>query len=188
MRRALVPSLVLVLAAPQLSRAAEPVRVTNFPDVQRVQVEAFPRVQDVKVSEHLPVTKLVAWKNERVPPALPSTGPNDLERYHELGRLDATGYRSLGISVAGRFTGTTDAETSLELVLLPDQPVVRDAWKRDGILLLEQRLRIDLEERGKGLFQAQLAPIDLRFDRYLAFLRNDAQVGMEVSVFVLKTE
>ncbi len=177
-------SFVFALAAASALAAGEPVRVTNFPGVQRVEVESFPEVQAVSLKGHAPVTRFLAWKGQHVAPVSPATGPDDLERLHSLGRPDATGFASLRLSAAGRLSGSRTSTHRLELVLLPDTPVVRDAWKEDGVLLLETRIQLDLELADKGLFQATTEPISLRFPRYLAFLRNNSPQALDLDLYV----
>jgi hypothetical protein len=177
-------ALALSLATVPSLQAAERVRVTNFPRVQRVEVDRFPEVQAVTVKDHPPATGFTAWKGLRVAPVSPSTGSGDLERFHELGRLDAAGFASLSVSAAGSFQGTPAALRVLELVLLPDTTLIRDAWKDDGVLLLEQRIELELQLEDRGLFQAAAAPVALRFPQYLAFLRNRSTQAVEMDLYL----
>ncbi len=177
-------ALALALQASSSQAAGDPVRVTNFPRVQRVEVERFPEVQIVSLKGHPPVTAFRAWKDQRVAPVSPATGPVDLERFHSLGRLDATGFASLRLSVAGRLSGSRTDTHRLDLILLPDTKFIRDAWKNDGVVLLETRVRFDLKLAERGLFQATADPITLRFPRYLAFLRNHSAQALELDLYL----
>lgn len=193
--RYLVLALALLLAGGTSLATATPVEVTNFPRVQRVRienpptvqrvtVEAFPEVQAVSVARHLPVTDFKGWSGLQVAPVSPSTSPEDLDRFHDLGSIETAGFARLDLSLVGRLSGSAVSAPPLELVLLPDTPFIIDAWRKDGVLLLAQRIDFALLLRDKGLFESGTTRVPLHFPRYRAFLRNRSARSLDLNIYL----
>ena len=176
------------LFAPSL-RAAEEVRVVNLPQVQKVSVVTGPAVQrvsgQVTVQGHADSSGFLTFGELRIPPVTAATGPDDLERFEEIGLLDVAGFQSLTATVAGQWAGTANQAGTLELVLLPDVEYIQTTWARDRRLLLAERVTLHLADRGKGLLVGRAESLPLSFPRYRAWLRNTTGHSMKLHLYLL---
>ena len=114
-------------------------------DPRRARTRPIPAPPPAAEVSHHPVTKDVAWADRLVSPAPRNSRPEDLELFHELGSLEAEGFATLTLSVAGRYAGSRPSGSAeIEIILLPEVPFIVEAWRKDGVLLLEERVRSPL--------------------------------------------
>lgn len=123
-----------------------------------------------------------------VPPLPASAGPDEVEKFQELGVLDLSGAAMITVTAGGRLGAGAAGRGPLELVLLPDVALARDVLRDDKVLVMERRIALPLQvEPSAPLFQARADPVRVAFPRHAAWLRNSTGVELTVTLFVLAT-
>jgi len=155
---------------------ADAVRVVNLPDVQKVE-------GTVTVEGRLDVARSVAFEKVALPPA----PPDNPGRMVDLGLLDAAGFRSVVVSLAGEFPlGPTEGQT-VGVLLVPDEDYFVRALKERGRPTLSLRIEAPLTQAVRPDFTSGSLRFDLAFPRYRIFLFNTGKVTVEANVFFYLT-
>ncbi len=183
MLRRIVPIIPLVLvlglalalapAPPSLEAdGPDPVVVTNFPTVQSI-------AGTVAVGEPVPASRLVTF-TEVVSPA----GRDDVANLTDAGVLDATGFGSVVVSLAGESKGRLTAPGAVGLLLLPDEP--RIAWSFETYARAQFGLLSEapVAPSPQGIFESVQTRFELGFPRYRVFFFNETDRAAEVSGYL----
>lgn len=171
---AVVALFLLALPAPPGPLGAdgpENVFVTNFPEVQRVS-------GTVTVGAPIPQTRLARFE------ALASPGQrSDPSSYAEAGVLEATGFGSVTLSLAGTVQGRLVQPAPVGVLLLPDVPDVVATFRNHGIAQFALAVEASATPAEPGVFHAEPAFFRLAFPRYRVLVHNGTPRTAEVAVY-----
>ncbi len=148
-----------------------PVLVTNFPETQRV-------TGSVVVPAPIPTTRLDTFRAV-VTPALPS----EVNNYTEAGVLEAAGFASISLGIAGTVQGRFGAAPPLGALLLPDVPEIVANFRNHGVAQFGLRVEATAVSSASGLFQSETVHLPLGFPRYRVLLYNGTPRSAEVAVY-----
>jgi hypothetical protein len=151
--------------------AAEPVIVTNFPEVQRVAGE-------VTVAEPIPQTRFQKLEALVAPASEAETGS-----WTEAGRLTTAGFGAVTLGLVGTVQGRILAAAPVGVVLLPDVPEVVGNFRSHGITQHALRLEALVSPAGPGVFESAPAHLELGFPSYRVLLYNATPRTSEVTVY-----
>jgi hypothetical protein len=182
MRGALVviALVLLLLALPARGAADEtvrPVRVINFPAVQRVQGE-------VTVPAAIPHAALVSLKDLTVPPV----EPTERGRLIDGGLVAAEGYTGVVLSLSGRAAGRALRAGEVGAYLIPDEESVTRAYEEDGLLQFPLEIRAALAQGTDRMHASQQSRQTLGFPRYRVRLFNTTDKTVNVNLFAYLTQ
>src|SRR5688572_14062145 len=176
--RSLALSVALVLAwlalAPSRGLDAdgpEQVFVTNFPEVQQV-------AGTVTVAAPIPHTRF-----ERIEALVSPASAAETSSYTEAGTLQAAGFGSVTLSLAGTVQGRPPAAAPVGVLLLPDVPEILASFRTHGVAQLALRVEAEAAPGGSGLFHSEPAHLRLAFPRYRVLLYNATGRTSEVTVY-----
>jgi len=176
-----VLSLALLLLALPVKGAADdpvrPVRVINFPPVQRVQ-------GDVTVPVAIPHSQLVGLKDLTVPPVEPS----ERGRLIDGGIVVAEGYTGIVLSLSGRAAGRALKAGEVGAYLIPDEETVTRAYEEDGLLQFPLEIRAPLTQGTDRMHASQQSRQTLAFPRYRVRLFNTTDKTVNVNLFAYLTQ
>jgi hypothetical protein len=150
---------------------SEPVLVTNFPEVQRI-------AGSVVVPAPIPTTRLETFRAVVTP-----TLPAEVNDYTEAGVLDAAGFASISLGIAGTIQGRFGAATPLGALLLPDVPEIVANFRNHGVAQFGLRVEATAVSSASGLFQSETVHLPLGFPRYRVLLYNGTPRSAEVAVY-----
>ena len=97
--------------------------VSNFPVMQEVTGK-------VDVKEPIPVAKQLAFREKLVPPV----PRRQTTRYIDLGTIEASGFRSVVVSLHGSTRGQVTKPGDIGVILLPEEPSIIEAFDQVGFL------------------------------------------------------
>ena len=164
-----------VLAGPP-SESANRVHVANFPETQRVE-------GTVTVEGHLDAARLVKFEKVILPPA----PPDNPARMVDLGLLDAAGFRSVMLSLAGSFPGS-EVQGKVGVLLVPEAEFFQEALIERGHAFLALRAEATLDPTLAPDFVAGSTGYPLAFARYRIFLYNTSLKTLEANVYLNLTD
>ena len=170
---ALALTATLALPVATAAQTVQPVVITNFPPVQTVAGKLA-----VTVSEPIPATRL-ASDQEVVSPGT----PDDPGSLTEGGVVDATGFTSVVLSLAGEVKGTLAREGRIGALLVPDQPELVKALREDGIVALALKVEARVGPLPVALFSSDQPALRLGFPRYRVFYYNTTPRAAEVKLW-----
>lgn len=171
---------VLLCALPvrgAAEEAARPVRVINFPAVQRIQGE-------VTVPAAIPHATLVSLKDVTVPPV----DPSERGRLIDGGLVAAEGYTGVVLSLSGRAAGRALRAGEIGAYLIPDEESVMQAYEEDGLLQFPLEIRAPLTQGTFRMHASQQARQTLAFPRYRVRLFNTTDKTVNVNLFAYLTQ
>jgi hypothetical protein len=171
---------VVLLALPAhgaAEEAARPVRVINFPAVQRIQGE-------VTVPAAIPHAALVSLKDLTVPPVEPS----ERGRLIDGGLVAAEGYTGIVLSLSGRAAGRALRSGEVGAYLIPDEETVMQAYEEDGLLQFPIEIRAPLTQGTVRMHASQQSRTTLAFPRYRVRLFNTTDKTVNVNLFAYLTQ
>jgi len=171
---------VLLCALPaggSAEEAARPVRVMNFPGVQRIQGE-------VTVPAAIPHAALVSLKDVTVPPV----DPSERGRLIDGGLVAAEGYTGIVLSLSGRAAGRALRAGEVGAYLIPDEETVMQAYEEDGLLQFPLEIRAPLTQGTYRMHASQQARQTLAFPRYRVRLFNTTDKTVNVNLFAYLTQ
>ena len=163
-------------AAAAPAEAEGTVRVLNFPDIQRVE-------GTVTVEGRLDVARSVSFEKVALPPA----PPDNPGRMIDLGVLDAAGFRSVAVSLAGEFPPGPVEGMTVGVLLVPEEEYFLRALKERGRPILSLRTEAPLAQAVRPDFTSGSLRFELAFPRYRIFLFNTGEVTVEANVFFYLT-
>jgi hypothetical protein len=164
--------ILCALAASASLAEEESVRVTNFPKVQSIS-------GIVEMDKPAPSTRLTTISEQVVAPADPADAINLVS----AGTLEAAGFRSVVISLAGQIKSNYPAAGSLGALLVPDTPFFQRAFEEDGEALLAMRVEA-LVNSESGSYFATTQPLQhLAFPRYRIYFFNTTERPASVELY-----
>lgn len=146
----------------------DPVQVTNFPEVQTVEVEGTPSQ-----------ARLAAFEDQLLSP---HGGPDDPGAWRHAGVLVTDGFAWITPSLGGEVQGALTDPATVVAVLVPDRPLVRRALQEDQVLLFPLRVTAALEP-GSEYFASQPARLAVAFPRYHVYLYNTGARTVEANLY-----
>jgi hypothetical protein len=172
--------MLLFLALPATGDADEavrPVRVLNFPGVQKIQGE-------VTVPVAVPHASLVRLRDITVPPV----EPTERGRLIDGGLVAAEGYTGVVLSLSGRAGGRALRSGSVGAYLIPDEETVMQAYEEDGILQFPLEISAPLTQGTFRMHASQQERQTLAFPRYRVRLYNTTDKTVSVNLFAYLTQ
>ncbi len=171
MRLRITPACVILAAACAVPAwSAEPVAVTNFPEVQRISGE-------VVVTEPIPQTRF-----ESVKALVAPAGAVDASQWTEAGVLDAKGFTHVTLSLAGSLQGSPQGG-SVGVALVPDVPELLNALRTHGLAPFALRAEAEISASQGGLFSSASTTLRIGFPRYRVFFYNATSKNAEAVVY-----
>jgi len=184
MRRfALIASLMLLLPAAIVlapSRAAgdeeiRPVKVTNFPETQKVEGR-------VSIEGPLRQAALAAVRDIEVPPV----GSGDPRRMVSAGVLTADGFAAVVLSLSGSTKGSPRQAGEVGVVLVPDEEPIQEVMDERGRALFPLDTRAEVGV-GDPIFFSRPQRTMVAFPRYRILLYNTSDRTVVVDLFAYLT-
>lgn len=163
--------LPVLVATPGYSET-EPVRVTNFPKVQSIS-------GTVEMEKPAPTTKLARISELVVAPADPADAINLVS----AGTLEAAGFRSTVLSLAGQLKSNYPAAGSIGALLVPDTEFFRRAFEEDGEALLALRIEASVDSENGSYFSITQPVQHLAFPRYRIYFFNTTERPASVNLY-----
>ena len=152
-----------------------PVRVTNFPETQRVE-------GSVKVSDPVPLAALASFRNVEVPPrALPGS----IQKY-SAGTLTTDGFGAVVLSLAVNLKGRLSRSGEVGVLLLPDEEPRRRAYEVNGVSQFALELKLTCDPGGP-LCSSVPARHVVGFPRYKVFVFNTTDRFVTVDLYAYLT-
>jgi len=149
--------------APLLGEEPEAVRVVNFPDIQSV-------TGTVEMKTPATNTELVWISEDVVTPVAPESTANLVL----AGILEAHGFRSAILSLAGQVKSNYPSSGTVGALLVPNVPFFRRIFEEDGEALLSLRLEGAISANRSGTFSTSMPRLDLAFPSYRVYFYNTA--------------
>jgi hypothetical protein len=150
----------------------EKVHVVNFPEVQSIQ-------GTVEMNEPAPGTRFAQIHENVVAPADPADAINLIL----AGTLDARGFRSAVLSVAGQIKSNYPGQGAVGALLVPDTPFFRTAFEEDGEALLSLRVEARVDSENGDYFAVSPPPHHLAFPSYKVYFFNTTERPASVSLY-----
>lgn len=171
-RRAVFIGTMMVLLTAGWAPAQDSVWVVNLPEVQEVDGE-------VKVTEPIPSTRMIRFSDVVVT----SVERQDTNRLVAGGTLDADGFSSAVVSLAGEIKGTVEEPAEVGVLLVPDEEFVLDALK-EGQLLFAIDVKGSVQAEGPAYFGSDSNGHVLAFPRYRVFFYNTCSRTAKVQLYI----
>jgi hypothetical protein len=150
----------------------EPVRVTNFPKIQSIS-------GTVEMGKPAPTTRLAQISEQVVAPA----DPEDAINLVSAGTLEAAGFRSTVLSLAGQLKSNYPAVGSIGALLVPDTEFFRRAFEEDGETLLALRIEASVDSENGSYFAITQPVQSLGFPRYRIYFFNTTERPASVNLY-----
>ena len=166
-----VLAIASVIAFPA-SAETEKVHVVNFPEIQSIR-------GTVEMTEPAPGTRLARIHENVVAPADPADAINLVL----AGTLDAHGFRSAVLSVAGQIKSNYPGEGAVGALLVPDTAFFRRAFEEDGEALLSLRVEARVDSENEDYFAVSPPPHLLAFPSYRVYFFNTTERPASVSLY-----
>ena len=160
------------LAAGSSNAQTEEVRVVNFPKVQSIQ-------GTVEMDKPAPNTRLARISEAVVAPADPAETLNLIS----AGTLDALGFRSTVLSLAGQIKSNYPGSGTIGALLIPNTPFFRRAFEEDGEALLSMRVEARVDSETSTNFAISLPPHHLAFPSYRVYFFNTTERPASVNLY-----
>jgi len=168
MKSMIVACVLLISASAAL--AQEEVLVINLPTIQPVQGE-------VTVSEPIPQTKLVSLGEKVVPPLQRS----ETTALIPGGLVDAEGFRTAVVSIAGFVQGQSLAQGTVGAILLPNEDSILRVFREEAQIQLE--LEVTADSTPSDAYFSSSEALKLGFPRYQIFYYNTTDRAVSVRLF-----
>ena len=169
---AVLVGLVLAPLGTAVSQELQHVRVTNFPDPQRVE-------GTVTVKGPIRAAELVRFSDVTVSPVR----PEDTTRLIHAGTLNGDGYGQVVLSLVAQARGTSQRPGSVGAILVPDEAPARQAFLEEGKPLVALRLDVQTEAGPPRFFGSRAPSQPLAFPRYQVFLYNTTDTTVTVTLY-----
>jgi hypothetical protein len=168
MKSTILAFVLLTLASATL--AQEEVLVINLPTIQPVQGE-------VTVTEPIPQTELQSLGEKVVPPLQRS----ETTALVPGGLIDAEGFRTAVVSIAGFVQGQSLAEGTVGAILLPDEDSILRVFREEAQIQLE--LEVTAGSTPSDAYFSSSEALTLGFPRYRIFYYNTTDRAVSVRLF-----
>ena len=163
---------LLVSSTPGSGEEPDDVRVINFPELQTVQ-------GTVEINKPATNTNLV-WVTEKV---VAPANPEETANLVLSGTLDASGFRSAVLSIAGQVKSNYPGEGAIGALLVPAGPLFKRAFEEDGEALLSMRVDAAVQPGPGAYFAATHPRLDLAFPSYKVYFFNTTGQPASVTLF-----
>lgn len=166
---------VALTLGPGSARAADPpgdVRVTNFPEIQSIR-------GSVEILEPATTSRLLSISEDVVSPVPPEQTGNLVL----AGTLEASGFRSVVLSLAGEVKSSYPTAGTVGALLIPDTPFIRKAFEDTGARLLPVRLDAHVAADGGSFFAVTYPRIDLAFPSYRVYFFNTTEQPASATLY-----
>jgi hypothetical protein len=170
--RITITALFLVFSSTVPGLAEQEVVVLNLPEVQRVKGE-------VSIAEPVSIatTKLVSLPEEVVPTVLPAETTSLVPG----GLIEADGFRTAVVSLAGLVRGQSMAEGEVGAILLPDDEEILKLFDDEARILLE--LEVSVATEPASAYFSGSESVTLAFPRYRVFYYNTTDRAVSVRLY-----
>jgi hypothetical protein len=181
-RLVLIASLAAAIAAVTLPArgaaddAPRPVRVMNWPAVQKVEGK-------VVVDKPVPHATLVTLGEIAVPPI----EPGEIGRHIDGGILEADGYTAVVLRLTGRTGGRGFRSGSIGAYLVPDEPEVNRALEQDSQMLFPIEINAPLNQTAFRMLASNQSRHTLGFPRYRVRLYNTTDKVVNATLYAYLT-
>lgn len=173
-RFACVLALVLVTGstAPCSAGEVQAVEVINLPEIQRVD-------GTVGIDGPIPSARMERFSNVLVAPVPRST----TSRLVEAGTLQTDGFATLLLSLAVEIKGTVTTGGTVGVMLVPDEPLVIETLRTDGVVLFPVELSVEADVGADGWLTAGPIEVELAFPSYRVLLYNGSDKSLSANLF-----
>jgi hypothetical protein len=173
----------LILAAALVTAVTITVGDAPATDVQPVEVINLPEIQQVDgtvgVDGPIPSARMERFTDVLVAPVLRST----TSRLVEAGTLTTDGFTTLLLSLAVEIKGTVTNAGTIGVMLVPDEPLVVETLRSDGVVLLPVELTTDAAVGAEGWLTAGPIEVELAFPAYRVLLFNGSDKSVSANLF-----
>jgi hypothetical protein len=151
-------------------QAEEEVIVLNLPDVQRVEGE-------VTLAGPVAATEMSRQSLTVVPPVPRSATTS----FVAGGLIEADGFRTAVVSIAGFVQGEALVEGSVGAILLPEEDSILQVFREEAQMLLELEVAAGVKPAQPHFSQSE--SLTLGFPRYRIFYYNTTNRAVSVRLF-----
>ncbi len=160
-----------LIAAPSAAEIEE-VRVVNLPEIQSIR-------GTVAMDTPPPSTHLTQISESVVAPADPADTVNLLP----AGTLEAGGFRSTVLSLAGQIKSNYPGTGTVGAILVPDTAFFTRAFEEDGEILLSLRVEATVDPENGTYFAVSQPSNHLSFPRYKVYFFNTTERPASVDLY-----
>ncbi len=171
--------LLLIIFPPwgtSLSQPPTEVVIANLPAVQRIEGE----VSIVGVVRQ-------AELQRRLGLIIPSVAREDVTDLIEVAGVTTDGFSEVTVSLHGEARGNVEQEGWVGVVLVPDEPAVREMLNDRGAFHFPIEVKAKLDRKGPSHFDVQQR-FDLGFARYKVYLYNSTDRTVDANVYLYLTQ
>lgn len=161
----------LLVAAPG-SGETESVLVTNFPKVQSIS-------GTVEMDKPAPTTRLARISEAVVAPA----DPEDAINLVSAGTLEAAGFRTAVLSLAGQIKSNYPGSGSIGALLVPNTAFFKRVFEEDGEALLAIRIEASVDSEIGSYFAITVPLQHLAFPSYKVYFFNTTERPANVNLY-----
>jgi hypothetical protein len=154
-----------------------------FAEMQEVRVINFPKVQPisgtVEMNKPAPSTTLLRISEAVVAPADPADAINLVS----AGTLEAHGFRSAVLSLAGQIKSNYPGSGAIGALLVPDTEFFKRAFEEDGEALLSIRIEAPVDSENGTYFATTQPQEHLAFPVYRVYFFNTTERPASVDLY-----
>ncbi len=159
-------------AAPSPAGEVQAVEVINLPEIQRVD-------GTVGIDGPVPSARMERFGDVLVAPVPRST----TSRLVEAGTLETDGFATLLLSLAVEIKGTVTTGGTVGVMLVPDEPLVVETLRTDGVVLFPVELSMEAVIGAEGWLTAGPIEVELAFPSYRVLLYNGSDKSLSANLF-----
>lgn len=171
--RAALTAAASILLAAASTLAQEPVFVTNFPQLQEITGE-------VELASPIPHSELVTFDAVEVT----TVGRDEATGLISGGLLEADGFTSVVLSLAGEVKGSVPRPAILGVILIPDESFVAAAL-REGSYLFPLEVEADISANSPPYVDAKPIRQQLAFPRYRVYFYNTGSRTVRAQLYAM---
>ena len=148
------------------------VRVRNWPELQTI-------FGTVEVEGPIAQAELAPFEQVLVTPVR----PDQINRLVKAGMLEADGYTSVVLSLAGETSGDELKGGTVGAILLPDTELVTRAFREDGLFLFALEVDAEVSAGDEIYFASEQRLFRLGHPRYQVLLYNTTEKTARVDLY-----
>lgn len=161
----LLLQLMMASALGQTAEASD-VRVTNFPETQKVLVEG--------VAKALKLEKILLVPSRRT----------ELGELYHAGKIETEGYTNVSVYLQGEIKSSTFLSGNIGLILIPDEEPILRAFKETKQIQFPIEIVCTMTSGDSEYFNCALNNQLIGFARYRMYLYNSLDKNAEVNAYL----
>ncbi|MDH3626063.1 MAG: hypothetical protein OEV00_00345 [Acidobacteriota bacterium] len=171
-----VTGVVFLVGPTTIAQEFDEVVVRNFPAIQRI-------VGDVEVTGVIDMAELTSIQDVLVPPVR----LDETTRLVDAGIIKTEGFPYLVLSLHGEVKGQVQQTGEVGVVLLPEQPRIRQAFNEQGLLHFSLRATANKVTPSSSFFASDQPRYTVGFQAYRAYVYNTTNKAVTVDLFAYLT-